>query len=64
MKFNDVLAFLLALVIIPGLWLAQGVDLMVLPGEVNGVLISGFMLVIQYYFRKRPSETSSETPAK
>ncbi|WP_041219017.1 hypothetical protein [Dehalococcoides mccartyi] len=64
MKFNDVLAFLLILVVIPGLWLAQGADFMTLPGEVNGVLLSGWTLVVQYYFRKKPGEAPSETPSK
>lgn len=55
MKVNDVLAILLACIIIPGLWIAQGYDMVEIPGEVNGVLLSGWTLIIQYYFRKKPT---------
>jgi hypothetical protein len=61
MKFNDVLAIILAAVVIPAIWIAQGYDMVEIPGEINGVLLSGWTLIIQYYFRKKP--TNENTPS-
>jgi hypothetical protein len=55
-NFNDFLA-LGALIIIPGMWVFQALAAKSLPGEVNGALIATFTLIIQYYFRRKPSET-------
>lgn len=54
---NDLLAILLLIVVIPGLWLVQGWGKLQLPGEVNGALIAIWTLVAQYYFRKAPPST-------
>ena len=53
MKFNNRLAFWL-LLIIPAMWVAQGVFQFTLPAEVNGALIMTWSLVVQFYFRKAP----------
>ena len=57
-KFNDLLAILLAVVVIPGIWIGQGLGYLTLPGEIIGATIAIETLVAQYYFRKK--ETKSE----
>ncbi len=52
-SWNDWLA-LLVLLVIPGLWIGQGLGWLALPGEVLGASIAGWTLVLQYYFRKAP----------
>jgi len=54
-RINDVLAIMLIL-LIPGLWLTN--KWIELPGEVMGALIATWTLVIQYYFRKVPTEAA------
>ena len=51
---NDLLALLLLIVVIPGLWLAAALGVINLNGEVIGATIMGWTLVLQYYFRKAP----------
>lgn len=51
--FNDVLALLTLIVIIPGLWIGVGCGAFDLPGEIIGATIMGWTLVLQYYFRKK-----------
>lgn len=58
--FNDRLA-LLVLVIIPVLWLIEGWGKIKLAGEVNGALIMAWALVLQYYFRRAPSNSTPGT---
>jgi hypothetical protein len=55
---NDLLALLLLVLIIPALWLFQGMALINLPGEVLGALIAIWTLIAQYYFRKAPEDTT------
>ena len=52
-NFNDRLA-LLVLVLIPLLWVFQGLSWVKLAPEVTGALIATWTLVIQYYFRRAP----------
>ncbi len=52
-SFNDRLA-LVILVGIGAIWIMQGLSLLVLPGEITGVLITIATLVVQYYFRRQP----------
>ena len=59
---NDLLALLLLVVIIPGLWIAQGRGVVTMPGEIIGTTIAGWMLVLQFYFRKKKEENSTGTP--
>ena len=54
-KFRDLLAILLGVVVIPGIWVMQGIGLLALPGEILGATIAGETLIIQFYFRKAPS---------
>ena len=53
--FNDSLALVMVAAIF-GLWVVQGLGLITLPGEVVGATIAGLTLILQFYFRKRPSE--------
>ena len=53
---NDLLALLMLIVIIPGLWIAQGRGVIAMPGEVIGATIMGWTLVLQFYFRKKEGE--------
>ena len=57
-KFNDLLAILLGVVVIPGIWIGQGLGYLNLPGEVLGATIAGETLIIQFYFRRTPTEGS------
>ena len=52
MTFNDFLALLLAVVVIPTLWIGQGLGELDLPGEVIGATITIETLITQYYYRK------------
>lgn len=52
-NWNDVLA-LIVLVLIIVLWIVHGCKAINLSGEIIGATISGFTLVIQYYFRRAP----------
>jgi len=58
-KFNDALALAVVAGVIPGLWIANGVGLIRLPGEVVGATIMAWGLILQYYFRKKLAETSA-----
>ena len=49
----DILALLAMIGIIPGLWIAQGMGLLAMPGEVIGATIMGWGLILQFYFRKK-----------
>ena len=57
--WNDTLSLLL-LVVIPGLWVAQGYKLITLPGEIIGALIATWTLIIQFYFRRAPPDKGNE----
>ena len=51
--FRDVLALLTLIVIIPTLWVLQGLGYLNMPGEVIGATIMGWGLVLNFYFRKK-----------
>lgn len=52
-NFRNVLAVVLAVVVFPGLWIASGLGLINLPGEVIGATIAIETLIGQFYFRKK-----------
>lgn len=54
MNFNNLLALLVLIIIIPGLWVVTGLGVISLPGEVIGATIAGWTLVLQFFFRKAP----------
>lgn len=59
-NINDLLALLTLVVIIPGLWVVQGLGVVNMPGEVIGATIMGWTLVLQYYFRKKKEENNTK----
>ena len=56
---NDVIALLLLIIVIPGLWLADSMAAIALNEQVMGATIMGWTLVLQYYFRKKVGEKTS-----
>ena len=59
-NINDLIALVLLIAIIPGLWVADGLQMLDLSAEVLGATIAAWTIVLQYYFRKKKSEDSSE----
>ena len=55
-NFRDLLALISLVGIIPGLWVAQGLGVLVMPEAVIGATIMGWGLMLQFYFRKKPEE--------
>ena len=53
-KFNDLLALITLIIIIPGLWVVSGLKIVTLPGEIIGSTIMAWGLILQYYFRRKP----------
>lgn len=53
LNVNDIIAMIIIVGILT-IWTIQGILKLNIPGEINGTLISAFMLVVQYYFRKKP----------
>jgi len=49
---RDLLSILLGVFVIPGIWVAQGIGYLTLPGEVIGATIAAETLMVQFYFRK------------
>uniref|UniRef100_A0A6M3KG10 Uncharacterized protein n=1 Tax=viral metagenome TaxID=1070528 RepID=A0A6M3KG10_9ZZZZ len=60
-NFNDLLAVLLGVGVIPIIWTLQGLGLVTLPGEILGATIAGETLIIQYYFRRQPPTNGGGT---
>lgn len=54
---NDILALVLLVLVIPGLWILDGRQIVNLAGEVLGATIAVWTLIAQYYFRRRPAGT-------
>jgi hypothetical protein len=55
-SFNDSLCLAIIMVIVT-LWILAGLKAVELPAEVTGALIVTWTLLVQYYFRKKHSET-------
>ena len=51
-NFRNLLALLLGVIVLPGIWVGQGLGFVVLPGEVIGATIAIETLIAQFYFRK------------
>lgn len=56
---NDIIALLMLIVVIPALWILQALNKLSLAPEVTGALIAGWTLILQYYFRKAPTNGGS-----
>ncbi|NVM23867.1 MAG: hypothetical protein HWN68_19065 [Desulfobacterales bacterium] len=63
-KFRDLLALIILVAVIPGLWIATGRGYLTLPGEVIGATIMAWGLLLQFYFRKRPMEEKTGESSK
>ena len=55
-NFNNLLALLIVVLVVPGLWIADALGTMSLNGEIKGATIAAWALVIQHYFRKKMGE--------
>jgi len=53
MQFRDVLAWFAFLMIIPFLWISDGMGLLELNNIILGASISVWTLIAQFYFRKK-----------
>ena len=53
MNFRNLLAILAVIVIIPGLWVTQGLGYLAMPETIIGATIMGWGLILQFYFRKK-----------
>lgn len=62
-SFNDLLCLML-ITIIMGLWILLGLNIIDLPSEVTGALIVTWTLLVQYYFRKKQSESGEDQRQK
>jgi hypothetical protein len=62
-SFNDLLCLMLITMIL-GLWIMLGLKVIALPSEVTGALIVTWTLLVQYYFRKKQSESSDNQRQK
>jgi len=60
MKFRDILALGLGVVMIPGLWIVTGLGFLNLPEVIIGVTISIETLIVNFYFRKKPRTETIE----
>jgi hypothetical protein len=61
-RINDLLALLILVFIFPALWIMDGRGIIQLSGEVMGAMIAAFTLIVQYYFRKKTSESTTTQP--
>ena len=53
MTFRDVLAWFAVLIVIPFFWVSDGLGFINLNDIILGATISGWTLIIQFYFRKK-----------
>ncbi len=54
-NFRDILAILLGIVVIPSIWVLQGMGILTIAGEVIGATIAIETLIAQFYWRKAQS---------
>lgn len=53
---RDLLSILLGVVVLPGIWVAHGLNVVVVPEIVLGATIAAETLIVQFYFRKKEDE--------
>ena len=53
---RDLLSILLGVLVLPAVWILQGLSIITLPGEVIGASIAIETLIAQFYFRKATGE--------
>jgi len=59
-NFNNLLGLLILVIIIPALWILQGLKLLAMPEAIIGATIMAWGLVLQFYFRKKPPQEGSK----
>lgn len=53
-RFRDLMAFFVGGLVIPGIWIAQGMGILDLAGvEILGATVAIETLIAQFYFRKQ-----------
>ncbi len=55
--FNDALAIMLGVIVIPTVWILTSLKIVAVPDIVIGATISIETMIAQFYFRKSPTET-------
>jgi len=60
-NFRNLLALLVAVIVFPGIWVMQGLGILVLPGEIIGVTVSIETMIAVFYFRKKGTEDIPKT---
>ena len=58
-SFNDLLCLVL-IILIASLWILTGLKVLELSAEVTGALIVTWTLLVQYYFRKKNTESTKD----
>ena len=60
-KYRDLLALLLGVIVIPAIWVMQGLGVIELAGvEVLGATIVIETMIAQFYFRKKPTAENTD----
>jgi len=59
LKSFSYLLFLILILLIVAIWVLAGKKILELPSEVTGALIVTWTILIQYYFRKKQSESTT-----
>lgn len=60
-KYRDLLALLLGVIVIPAIWIMQGLAILDLGGvEVLGATIVIETMIAQFYFRKKPASEDTD----
>lgn len=54
-NFRDLLALLLAVVVFPGIWIADSLALVSVPEMILGATVSIESMIALFYFRKKPA---------
>ena len=53
MNFRNLLALLGFIIVIPGVWICQGLGILDIPEGVIGAMISVWTMIAMFYFRKK-----------
>ena len=54
-NFRNLLALLIAVIVFPLIWIAQGLAILEIPEIVLGATVSIETMITMYYFRKKPA---------
>ncbi len=56
-NFRDFLAILMGVIVFPGMWLLAGLGIANFPENIIGATLVLEPLIVQFYFRKKETET-------